>query len=302
MSDPTPPEVHVFSADLAVKLGIARAVLFHHIWWWVTRNAKLKQEHNFEAGRYWTYDTIDGWAERFPYLCRATIYSHLRSLQTEGFIRVGIYNTLALDQTRWYSVGDGVKDYPTGNMIRLRVTDAVDHGIIAAVLVANMGYWIRRNRRLGEPPAEDGRYWRYAPASELATVMPFLSASQVKRALKKLVAAGVLLGKRQPDRRDFRILYAFQDEARFTSAYTEKKRWIDNYTDHRDGKIRWDHRAQEWVPVDLPPRPPSPPAKKDDPKANIFVPVESTPQTPLPLTPPPARRSRSSMLAGDETE
>jgi hypothetical protein len=131
--------------------------------------------------------------------------------------------------------------------------------------------------------------------------MPFLSASQVKRALKKLVAAGVLLGKRQPDRRDFRILYAFQDEERFTAAYTKEKRWIDNYTDHRDGKIRWDHRAKEWVPVDLPPGLPAPPAKKDDPKADNFVQLESTPQTPLPLPPPPARKSRSFMLSGDET-
>jgi hypothetical protein len=130
--------------------------------------------------------------------------------------------------------------------------------------------------------------------------MPFLSASQVKRALKKLVAAGVLLRKRQRDRRDSRILYAFQDEARFTAAYTKKKRWIDNYTDHRDGKIKWDHRAKEWVPVDLPPGLPAPPAKKDDPKAHNFVPVKSTPQTPLP--PPPASKSRSSMLTGDETQ
>jgi len=292
---------HSWRHTVASWLGIARAVLFHHVWWWVTRNAKLKQQHNYKAGKFWTYDSVNGWSDRFPYMSRTTIYGHLRALQMEGFIRVGIYNALALDQTRWYSVGDGVRDYPTGNMIRFRVTDAVEHGIIAAVLIANMGYWIRRNRRLGEPPAEDGRFWRYVPASELATVMPFLSASQVKRALKKLVAAGVLLGKRQPDRRDFRILYAFQDEARFTAAYTKNKRWIDNYTDHRDGKIKWDHRANEWVRVDLPPGLPAPPAKKDDPKANTFVQVESTPHTPLPLPPPP-RKSRLFMLPGDETQ
>jgi hypothetical protein len=81
------PEVHVFDAKFAVKLGVAPANLFHHVVWWTTKNELRGQKHNFKDERFWTYDSINGWVVRFPYLSRATIYKHLRRLQAEGFIR-----------------------------------------------------------------------------------------------------------------------------------------------------------------------------------------------------------------------
>jgi len=266
------PEVHVFDPEIAAKMGVAGAILFHHVVSWTANNELRGQKRNFKDGRFWTYDPLDKWVENFPYLSRPTIYKHLRRLQAEGFIRVGCFNPLPLDKTRWYAVGDAanlsepsaVKDYLDRKKIRFRIEHACDFGLTEAVLMANLGHWMHKNRRLGQPPAKDGRMWRYMSPGSLSRILPFLSRTQIKRVLRGLADKGVLLRRRQPDRRDHRMLYAFQDEARFAVAYTKRKREIDGYKDFRDGKTKYDPQSGSFKPVESPLQGqlPPPPARK----------------------------------------
>ena len=61
-----------------------------------------------------------------------------------------------------------------------------------AVVFQNIAFWIIRNE--GNPAKlKEGRYWTYTTPEQLRDWQPYLTAKQIRTALKQLVDAGLLI-------------------------------------------------------------------------------------------------------------
>ncbi len=68
---------------------------------------------------------------------------------------------------------------------------AKKYGILEAVLLQNIHYWIAKNRESGKN-LHDGKYWTYNSTKALQELFPYASERQIKYALKKLREEGVI--------------------------------------------------------------------------------------------------------------
>jgi len=94
------------------------------------------------------------------------------------------------------------------------VEDAIEHGVHAAVLIANLRFWILHNKA-NEKHLFEGRTWTFNSAKAFAELFPYLSADQIRRAIKKLVDANVIMTRALSQNSWDRVnWYAFADEAR----------------------------------------------------------------------------------------
>lgn len=93
---------HTFNVSLAAEVGLNQAILLQHLYYWHQINHKKK--HNIKDGKVWTYNTVDEFAEIFPYLTSRQISYAFNSLEKAGFIETGNYNKASFDRTKWYTL------------------------------------------------------------------------------------------------------------------------------------------------------------------------------------------------------
>lgn len=106
---------HHFDVDLAVRYGVAEAVLLNHLEYWIEHNRA--NQKNFFEGCYWTFNSNRALREIFPYLSEKKIRNALNHLQEEGLILTGNFNKLAYDRTLWYALTEkGESILPKGQM------------------------------------------------------------------------------------------------------------------------------------------------------------------------------------------
>jgi hypothetical protein len=181
--------IHSFSRPIAKKYGVNAALVLGYI------GFRMGLSNNERDGKYWLYDTLDTIAEHYPYLGRSAIYEAIKRLTAKnGPLIVGHYNKRKGDRTNWYAF----RDEDTETLLKkkplyFKVDQATFHGIPAAVLLNNLAYHIKKERR--ELPN-----YRFQPlsSSSLASVLPF-SRSTIQRALKLLVDEGVLIWRTTAD-------------------------------------------------------------------------------------------------------
>ena len=65
-------------------------------------------------------------------------------------------------------------------------------GADAATVFQNILFWCMRNKANGQNE-HDGRFWTYNSARAFAELFPWLSADQIRRALRKLETAGLIV-------------------------------------------------------------------------------------------------------------
>lgn len=99
-------KVHCFDPKLANQVGMAAAVIFYHISFWIDHNAK--NEQNFRDGRYWTYNSVKAFSLQFPYLTPKQIRTALDKLVTSRLIMKAEHNADRSDRTTWYALGDAI--------------------------------------------------------------------------------------------------------------------------------------------------------------------------------------------------
>jgi len=92
--------MHSFDPDIAMKVGLAPAVIFQNICWWIEKNQA--NDENFIDGHYWTYNSIKAFTTLFPYLTEDQIRRALQKLADAGLIVTGNHNKSAYDRTRWF--------------------------------------------------------------------------------------------------------------------------------------------------------------------------------------------------------
>lgn len=95
---------HMFNVKVAEKYGIEEAILFQNIAHWVEVNRS--RESNFINGRYWTFNTANGFRKIFPYMSAKKIQRVLKKLEECGLIITGNYNETPYNRTKWYTLSD----------------------------------------------------------------------------------------------------------------------------------------------------------------------------------------------------
>jgi hypothetical protein len=95
---------HLISVPLAVKYGSNESLFLSNLCWWMEKNRANKK--HFHDGRYWTYNTVSGFSELFPYFTVHKIQHLINKLRERGVLLVANYNKIGYDRTNWYSVND----------------------------------------------------------------------------------------------------------------------------------------------------------------------------------------------------
>ncbi len=89
---------------------------------------------------------------------------------------------------------------------------AAEYGILEAVLVNNIFYWIEKNRANGKS-FYNGRYWTFNSTRAYQLLFPYVSQSQIERALKHLRDEGILqTGNFNEKQYDRTLWYAFTEK------------------------------------------------------------------------------------------
>jgi len=156
-------------------------------------------------GRRWFRVNLDHMAEKMPYLSRSCLADTLKKLSTgeDAPLLIHQENRRGYDRTCNYAFTN--PQFMAQTRTQLRYFDpqeAVDYGLPAALILHNLRYW-----QSGKPDAES---WRTVQPGEMAKLLP-LSPRQVRDALKKLVADGVLEPRLEPgctSRQQYRLAAA----------------------------------------------------------------------------------------------
>lgn len=102
-------EIH-FSKELARRYGKDEAIMLSNLAFWVETNTANRR--NIRDGRAWTYNSQNAFAELYDGIfSRRQIQRILRSLEDQGAVLKGNYNTKPMDRTCWYTVCDEVLEY-----------------------------------------------------------------------------------------------------------------------------------------------------------------------------------------------
>jgi len=95
--------------SLAKEIGLNESILLQQIHYWV------RKEQNYEDGRYWVYNTYEGWATQFPFWSVSTIRRIIKKLEDNELIITGNYNRMGIDNTKWYTINyDVIKGISRG--------------------------------------------------------------------------------------------------------------------------------------------------------------------------------------------
>lgn len=92
--------------DLAIQYGADIAIFLHNLVFWVEKN-RANGKH-FHDGRYWTYNTMEAFAELYPLWSRDQIKRLIAKCRENGLLLVGEYNSDKRDRTKWYSPSDEI--------------------------------------------------------------------------------------------------------------------------------------------------------------------------------------------------
>lgn len=92
----------VVDTRLVEKVGYNESVVLSQIHYWVQLNKS--QGKNYYDGRYWTYNSFEGWHKHFFWWSISTIKRIFSELEKNGYLVVGCYNKNGVDRTKWYSI------------------------------------------------------------------------------------------------------------------------------------------------------------------------------------------------------
>lgn len=93
---------HHFNTNIAKTYGIEEAILLHHFYFWIAKNAANGK--HFHDGLYWTYNSKKAYADFFTYMNETKIFRVIKHLEEEGVVVKGKYNKDKWDKTNWYAI------------------------------------------------------------------------------------------------------------------------------------------------------------------------------------------------------
>lgn len=91
---------------------------------------------------------------------------------------------------------------------------AKKYGVNAAIILANIAFWVAKNEANGEH-FHDGYYWTYNSVSAYSEMFPYLTEKQIRTALETLRAENIIIaGNYNSDKRDRTLWYALTEKGR----------------------------------------------------------------------------------------
>lgn len=88
---------------MAAVLGVNEALVLGMVDYWINKNRE--NNINYKNGRYWTFNSIKKWRERYFYFwSERTVKRIFESLEEKGILIVGNFNKVGFDRTKWYSI------------------------------------------------------------------------------------------------------------------------------------------------------------------------------------------------------
>ena len=89
---------------------------------------------------------------------------------------------------------------------------AKEYGILEAVLLNNLQFWIEKNRANGTN-FYDGNYWTYNSAKAFSELFPYASQKQIRKALQNLIGEGIIqTGNYNKNPYDRTLWYSFTEK------------------------------------------------------------------------------------------
>jgi hypothetical protein len=98
--------MHSFDPKIAEMVGIAPAVIYQNIVWWIAKNEA--NNDNLIDGHYWTYNSVRAFATLFPYLTEDQVRRALDKLVECDLVVVGNHNKSAYDRTKWFRLSEQI--------------------------------------------------------------------------------------------------------------------------------------------------------------------------------------------------
>jgi hypothetical protein len=95
-----------FDINHAKKYGLKEAIILNKIIFYVLKNEQDKR--NLKKGRYWTFNSREGWRETFQIFSYDQVWRSLKNLEKKGALVSDSFNRKAYDKTRWYSLSDSL--------------------------------------------------------------------------------------------------------------------------------------------------------------------------------------------------
>ena len=90
---------------------------------------------------------------------------------------------------------------------------AKEYGVNEAILIANLQFWIRKNRA-NDKNFYDGRYWTYNSIKAWQELFPFWTEKTIRTIINHLIEKGVIItGNYNQSKYDRTLWYAFADES-----------------------------------------------------------------------------------------
>lgn len=145
--------------------------------------------------------------------------------------------------------------------------DAEKYGILEAVLLSNIRFWIEKNKA-NEKHFHNGSYWTYNSAKAFSVMFSYASKQQIQRALKKLEDMGALKSDEFNENKwDHTKWYSVSDESNLINrkigidqSHTDVNTYINTYTKedvcpHKDIIAIWSEllptmpQVREWTPA-----------------------------------------------------
>lgn len=108
---------HYFNTDIAKDYGIEEAIILHHLFFWVNKNAA--NGVNYIDGSYWIYNSVAGFAKLFGYMNGKKIKRVLASLVEKGLIKKGNHNQNKMIHTNWYAFTEKGLEYLASHQYNL---------------------------------------------------------------------------------------------------------------------------------------------------------------------------------------
>lgn len=87
------------------EVGTKCAIMLNQIQYWI--NIYSDDDH-FYDGQYWIHETYQEWKEQFPEWGFSTIRRVLEKLEDRKLIKVGNFNKMKNDHTKWYTINEKV--------------------------------------------------------------------------------------------------------------------------------------------------------------------------------------------------
>lgn len=90
---------------LAEAIGLNQAIFLQQLHYWLNTYRELEDDYHFRDGRWWVWNTYEGWQKNFSWWSLRTVARILSSLRDSGLIiTTDRYNQKGYDNTLWYTI------------------------------------------------------------------------------------------------------------------------------------------------------------------------------------------------------